>query len=1058
MACHMVPGLLSPGFVGRDDQLRWLEGRLGPGNERFVGARAGIHGLTGIGKTQLMLKYEAMYRMCYTSQLFLVASSKAKFLDSVQQASSALGLFQHHTHSSAIQGLHNWLCQTSGWLLLIDNVAYETVDLILQVLPSNAGGHTIVTSQLRGAVEKITGLSKACLALPELELDDAVDMFVAASDIDSKAMSREEKVLVVKAMGLMPHTIEQAASYLRVNHLDPGVFLARYNKTPGQTLDWDDGSSESTSKSDGGLKELPRRSSSIGKHLGLIFDTLQQTHTDALIVLKFYSLLDPESIPLFDTWSRPDWNPGFPAATITSGCLSVFLNCFRGRSARSDDGLAGEAALHPGQQLANIFRDQDKRERAIAKLCDLNLTHRIRDGRVLWMHEITKKTVQASIPAKDMEQWILAGMDVVYHMVPEKDSTAEEREWVDKCLRATRALIHQAQSLGIEMHRYICLLVLCALSNMHRDARLLAWEQFEKAKLLYEEYLGRDHPRTIAILEMLGLATCSHGGAMALSEEYCKQAWKLYEARLGPTADETLSALNKLACTIERAGKLKEAEAMFELLWCQEEQASGSAGPRTMAAAHNLALCLHNQGHLGKARVIYGTALESSDQFLGVEDPATLKTLINYAATLDHDGRFEEAQAIYDRALPSFVRVLGFDHHLTLRLRCNMAGLLRQQGSFAQADVMMRRCLEVAEKIHDADSFEMKTYLYELGEVYQAKGNVQGARDIFEKTMGQLSGDMMEHPVLFRFIDSWGTVEREMGRLEAAREKSQDAYCRFEGLLGWDNPYTLMAANDYAEVLHADGCCQEAFDLLVRCRNSFATLLGKEHQHYAMALNNLGRLCWAFNAAGDPMTFFTEARAILARRVGENHYCTATVSLNIARTKFFAGDFGSAVGAVETARKTLEGAIDTAQQHPLFSTCDTIMGVMSAARGDQDSLLKARDYMRAAIKAAHSCVGSTASADYFLAICLLILILRLLQDKSTESEIKTLHGILGGPAAKQLSPWNVSGTGKISADQFAVIDPKGFDFKAYIPLATGETFRLRWGRKTCWRKVETERL
>lgn len=87
--------------------------------------------------------------------------------------------------------------------------------------------------------------------------------------------------------------------------------------------------------------------------------------------------------------------------------------------------------------------------------------------------------------------------------------------------------------------------------------------------------------------------------------------------------------------------------------------------------------------------------------------------------------------------------------------------------------------------------------------------------------MGQLSGDMMQHPAAFRFIDSWGAAERELGLLDIAREKSLEAYTKFEALLGWDDPYTLMAANDHAEVLQAEGKYQAAWDLVIRCRDSF---------------------------------------------------------------------------------------------------------------------------------------------------------------------------------------------------------------------------------------------
>lgn len=150
-------------------------------------------------------------------------------------------------------------------------------------------------------------------------------------------------------------------------------------------------------------------------------------------------------------------------------------------------------------------------------------------------------------------------MDIDYHMMPEEDNNAEEHVWVDKCLLAAMALIRKAKSLNTEPPEYICLLALCAVSNLHHEAWPLSREQFEKAKPLYEQNLGPDHPRTIAVLHKLALAA-RHCGDMAVSEKYCRQAWKLYEGRLGPTAAETLNVLNDLASTIEL---LKEAEVMF---------------------------------------------------------------------------------------------------------------------------------------------------------------------------------------------------------------------------------------------------------------------------------------------------------------------------------------------------------------------------------------------------------------------------------------------------------------------------------------------------------------
>lgn len=1055
---HMVPGLLSSRFIGRGTELAWLEDTLGPENEKFVGGLAGIHGMTGIGKTQLMLKFEAKRRKCYTTHIFLIASSRAKFLASVQEVLEMLDLPQRHKEDPKLKilGLHNWLSQSSHWLLLIDNVGSESVELIQRLLTAEHG-HVILTSQLRGALEKITGSSKSCHSLDELSLDEAIDMFINAADIDSDDANRKVGADVVNAMGLMPHAIEQAAAYIKVNGISPDVYLARYKQGAKNILMWDDGSETEVDEDE---QDRMRRFS-IGKHLWLTFDSLEQSHPDALIVLKFYSLLEPESIPLFDEWHRADGTPGFPEKETSrprsekkalARTLKLFACCFGGANQESSStelSVNEKTSEHLSDRLSDIFRDQARRDRAVAKLCDLSLVRRLPGQRILWMHDLTQKMARATI-LEDLAKWITAGINVVYHLMPTDDSTAEERAWVDICLPEAVELIRQAQSLKFETRQYAYFLALCALCNLSRSWAL-SRKQFETVKPLYEQYLGLEQPKTATLLHELAWAT-RHDGDMGVSEEYFNQAWKIRVKTLGPNAPETLETLNDLASTIERAGRLKEAEVMFEKLYNRYKESSGPEGPETIAAAHNFAVCLHNQGRLAEAEKMYRIASDASQKYLGPEDQGTLKTLSNFAATLDHDGRYEEAKAIYDQALTSFVKVMGIDHHLTLRLRGNMADLLRQQGHFGQAETVMNGCLETVTRLFGSESFETITDMYGMGEVWQAKGDLEKARDVFEKIMGQLSGDMMQHPVVFRFIDSWGAAERELGHLDIAREKSLEAYTKFEALLGWDDPYTLMAANDHAEVLQAEGKYQEAWDLFIRCRDSFEKLLSKEHPHYAMVNNNLGRLCWALGAE-DAMTYFAEAREIYVNRVGASHYCTLTVDLNIARTKFAAGDFEGATTMVAETKAALKSSIDA--NHVLVSACDTIMGMMFASVGDEASLVTAQSHLRESVETAKK-GAYTANANFFMSVCLLIYVSRELHNDS--SVIDPLLTVVKESRWKQLSPVDIPGLGKFHVEQFSVMQPGSFDFKAHVPLATGETTRLRWGRKTCWRTVEATKL
>ncbi len=143
-----------------------------------------------------------------------------------------LGLPQQEKADPTVKvlALHNWLLQSSEWLLLIDNVAHESVDLIRQLLASSAPGHVIVTSQARGAIERVTGSPNLCLQLQQPAVQEAVGIFVNAAGIALEKECEEVGIDIVTALGFLPHAIEQAASYTRYNDLTPRDFLSRYQK------------------------------------------------------------------------------------------------------------------------------------------------------------------------------------------------------------------------------------------------------------------------------------------------------------------------------------------------------------------------------------------------------------------------------------------------------------------------------------------------------------------------------------------------------------------------------------------------------------------------------------------------------------------------------------------------------------------------------------------------------------------------------------------------------------------------------------------------------------
>ncbi|KAI0977175.1 hypothetical protein F4678DRAFT_412097 [Xylaria arbuscula] len=1049
---RIVPGLLSHRFTGRVDEISWLEDKLTIIGGEIVGRCVGVHGMTGVGKTQLILEYEKEHRNIYYSQIFLSAGSHVKLATSCYETLQEMGLAPDANldNLAKIQLFFRTLSNIKHWLLLIDNVGREEVDTIRRLMPIDASGHIIVSSQLRLVTERLAISADDTLELKELGLNEATEMFITAARCERSETNLQLAAEIVREIGLLPHAIDQVAAYVKFNNLELETFLVRYRRMPNQVLDWDD--------------NYTHERLSIAKHFRFILNTLEQTDLDSLEVLRFYSILEPETIPLFDTWNRigevsdlSTNNGAHPSQSAIQHedrtCWS-FCSCLRPRQQQNKATQANHEKVHtPSSLLEEVFQDEARREAAIGKLWDLNLVRRVdNNSKCLWMHDLTKVTVRTSIPSAETNKLIVHGMRVMHHMFPVEDTSVKDRAWVDLCLPQCMTLIMQGKAKAFPPAQYATLLALSGQANVSHGAVLTGLSQLEDARPVYVDNLGLKNPRTVSLIHKLAQAN-KFVGNMRVSEELHRQALKLQEETSGPQASETLTILNDLASLIERAGRLKEAEVMFKSLY-QLHSVKGHDDPHTMATAHNLGLCYHNQGRLNEAEQIYHIALQSSEQRLGMEDVGTLKTLSNLATTVDHQGRLREARTLYEKALPSFITVLGFDHFLTIRLRCNLAGCRRQQGAFKHAEDMVRGCLDVLKQVYGRENHETIAVLYDLGEVLHEEGDLESANNTFEEVINLSVDDLEHHPVTFRFLDASGIVKREMGHLTAAETISKTAYNRFHNMLGWVDPYTLVAANDYGELLHAQGKYADAWQLYEKCKDTARELLGKQHPHYLMATNNLGRLCWAMETDG-AMEYFDEAYNGLQSIVGSDHFCTLTVALNQARTRVAHRDLQYAESTISNIRTELQQS--TSEKHPLVLSCDIIIAIVAASKGGSESLVLARDRLTRATDEAKE-VGFTHSADYYLGLCLLVLVLKLLG--SEEPMVKKYTDQLDplSDHVRHLSPWVIPGHGVVSISDFLVMDPNLFSWSPYIPLALGEHFRFRWGRKCCWREAEKAQI
>jgi hypothetical protein len=227
--------LLSVHFTGREKELAYI-GKVLDEAQGDVPTRCVIHGMHGIGKTQLALRFA---KTAFDRQLFsLIFWITATTVEKLHQGfSHLLDLIDHPyralpQQSSRLTAARRWLEESSSvdWLVVLDDVDRETLGFLREHLPrKNSRGSILVTTRTEGVAKAIASVGGQQHTVFELQLPDAkdaarlllghlandglgIDAFLATPSTASKA---EE---VVGCVGFLPLAVAQASSFMAETH------------------------------------------------------------------------------------------------------------------------------------------------------------------------------------------------------------------------------------------------------------------------------------------------------------------------------------------------------------------------------------------------------------------------------------------------------------------------------------------------------------------------------------------------------------------------------------------------------------------------------------------------------------------------------------------------------------------------------------------------------------------------------------------------------------------------------------------------------------------------
>jgi tetratricopeptide (TPR) repeat protein len=661
----------NPHFKGRGKLLVTLHGQLTETATGAVVQAGAVHGLGGVGKTQLAVEYAHRYAADYDLIWWVPAEQPATISGRLAALGRRLSLPELPSLEEQVGVVFDALGQRDRWLLIYDN-AQQPADLA-GLRPPAGGGHILVTSR-----NPAWGGVAATIRVDVLPRDEAVGFLVQRTGSDNQAVLEA----LAEVLGDLPLALEQAAAYLEETTTTPAEYLELLSDRAGELF---------------GLGRPTGSEQTIATTWAVALDRIRTEMPAAEDLLCLCAFLAPDDLPRGLPVEHPEVLP---------------------------ERLAGAVGdpLSFGQVLWALRRYSLVTATAEAlsthRLVQAVVRHGLEPDSARGWAAAAVALVGAGFPdkAEDVEAWPVAA-----RLLPHALAATDHAGALGADPMATSWLLHRAGRYlwGRAEHTQAKALHQRALAvretqlgpdhpetaYSHANLGLVlhalgdlddAHTHLERALAICDAGLGGDHPETATSLSNLAEVVRAQGdlaGARRLQE----RALGIREARLGADDPETATSLNNLAEVLRDQGDLPGARTRLERALVIREACLGADHPKTGTSLNNLAIVLRAQGDLDGARSLYGRALAIREARLGAKHPITAQSVSNLAGVLRAQGDLDGARSLYERALAIIEARLGGDHPDTATSLNNLAAVLYDQGDLAGARRLQERALAIRE-------------------------------------------------------------------------------------------------------------------------------------------------------------------------------------------------------------------------------------------------------------------------------------------------------------------------------------------------------------------------
>ena len=795
----------NPHFTGRKQLLTQLRKRLVDSTAETALVPHALHGLGGVGKTQLAVEYVYRYAQEYDLVWWVSAEDLAQVRASLVDLALSLGILEHPEANRTVDGALDALRighPYRRWLLVFDN-ADRPADLE-PYLPYPTG-HVLVTSRNVAWSERASTVEVDVLERSES---------IALLQERAPRLTSEDADRLAERLDNLPLALEQAAAWIAETGMPVGEYLELF-ETQFERL------------TDAPPLGYP---ATVGATFQLALERLRERSLSAAQLLGICAFLGP--VPISVSLLREGSRVILPTPlddTLRNnpvGLRGLVREIGRYALARLNAN-SDEITVHRLVQLvvrAQLGAEERKETQAAAQRILTHFSPSEPDRRDNWARhaELSPHILPSGlIDADDVEARRVVLDQIRYLWV--RGDYQSSQELAQQAVEAWSQRWGRDEELTLIACRHLAT-ALRSLGDV-RQARDLAEDTWRRMR----DVFGDDHEHTINTADSVSWDLRISGdfaAALRIDEENlarCRQV-------LGPDDPFTLKVANNRAVDLRWLGDFTAARAADEDSIRRRTAVYGSEDHNTLLSVSSLARDLYGLGEYTEGLALQDRALTLRRRILGERHGQILLETRSLVILQRKSGDLEEARKRAKELCDVYEQMFAPDHEHRLAAMMSYHNALRAVGELVEARRIGEKTLERYREVFGAEHPMTLACVSNLAITVRLLGEADEALALNESTLATFEAVLgATHPFTLCCATNLASDLAALGHAEEALARSRETLARSTEIRGAEHPYTFACMLNNSFDLRACGDEAAAGPLLDAAIAGLKGKLGAHH-------------------------------------------------------------------------------------------------------------------------------------------------------------------------------------------------------------------------------------